>query len=130
MSKLCPSTPQQSKQWVKKGRLGPIKSRVLAYRTNLVVLVLFTAAGAIYTNYVLRGDTVNTTEIQKALAGFLKIFHKKRPIMASQNTTDAQRQCPLSQRCLCSGLSLGKGPRGDRPATLFIGPGPDERFSI
>ncbi len=49
-----------------------------------MVLIFFDAKGVIYTNYVPKGETVNTEYIKKALARFLKVFMAKRPIMASQ----------------------------------------------
>jgi hypothetical protein len=48
-----------------------------------MVLAFFDSKGLIYTNYVPRGTTVNATYIVEALGNFMKIFKKKRPIMAA-----------------------------------------------
>jgi len=80
-----PQTKQQSKQWLKKGTPGPIKAKVHASRTKQMVLAFFDSKGLIYTNYVPRGQTVNATYIIEALYKFLKVFRKKRPILASQD---------------------------------------------
>ena len=79
-----PETKQQSKQWLKKGTPGPIKAKVSATRTKQMVLAFFDSKGLIYTNYVPRGTTVNAKYIVGALGRFLKIFRKKRPVMAQQ----------------------------------------------
>jgi AraC-like DNA-binding protein len=55
-----PETKQQSKQWVKKGQPGPIKARVHATRSKQMVLVFFDSQGVIYTDYVPKGDRVNS----------------------------------------------------------------------
>jgi hypothetical protein len=47
-----------------------------------MVLAFFDAKGFIYTNYMPRGTTVNANNIMEALGKFMKIFRKKRPIMA------------------------------------------------
>jgi histone-lysine N-methyltransferase SETMAR len=77
-----PETKQQSKQWLPKGQPGPIKAKVQASRTKQMVLAFFDAKGIIYTNYVPRGTTVNANYIVEALGKFMKVFGKKRPIMA------------------------------------------------
>jgi hypothetical protein len=61
-------------QWAKKGQPGPIKAHVYATRSKQTVLVFFNAKGVIYTNYVLKGKTVNIKYIKKAVVRFLKIF--------------------------------------------------------
>jgi len=78
-------TKQQSKELLKKGTPGPIKAKVHACHTKQIVLAFFYSKGLIHTSYLPRGQTVNTTYIIEALSKFLKIFRKKRPIMASQN---------------------------------------------
>jgi [histone H3]-lysine36 N-dimethyltransferase SETMAR len=80
-----PETKQQSKQWVKKGQPGPIKARVHATRSKQMVLVFFDSQGVIYTDYVPKGDSVNSQYIIEALSRFLKIFKQKRPNTASQD---------------------------------------------
>jgi histone-lysine N-methyltransferase SETMAR len=77
-----PETKQQSKQWLPKGQPGPIKAKVQASRTKQMVLAFFDAKGIIYTNYAPRGTTVNANYIVEALGKFMKVFRKKRPIMA------------------------------------------------
>jgi hypothetical protein len=49
-----------------------------------MVLIFFDVKGIIYTNFVLKGKTVNASYIQTALARFLKVFKPKRPIMGAQ----------------------------------------------
>jgi hypothetical protein len=50
-----PQIRQQSKQWLVKGKPGPIKAKVHASRTKQMVLSFFDSKGLIYTNYVPRG---------------------------------------------------------------------------
>jgi histone-lysine N-methyltransferase SETMAR len=50
-----------------------------------MVLVFFDVKGIIYTNYIPKGETVNTKYIKKALARFLKVFKAKRTIMSYQD---------------------------------------------
>jgi histone-lysine N-methyltransferase SETMAR len=76
-----PETKQQSKQWLKKGELGPIKAKVHATRAKQMVLAFFDKKGLIY--YVPRGTTVNVRYIVEALGSFLKILKKKRPVWAA-----------------------------------------------
>jgi histone-lysine N-methyltransferase SETMAR len=78
-----PETMQQSKQWLKKGKPGPIKAKVHATRTKQMVLAFFDAKGLIYTNYVPKGTTVNAKYIMEALGTFLKVLRKKRPVIAA-----------------------------------------------
>ena len=49
-----------------------------------MVLAFFDSKGLIYTNYVPRGTTVNADYIVGALGSFMKIFKKKRPVIAQQ----------------------------------------------
>jgi histone-lysine N-methyltransferase SETMAR len=76
-----PETKQQSKQWLPKGQLGPIKAKVQASWAKQMVLAFFDAKGIIYTNYVPRETTVNANYIVEALGKFKKVFRQKRPIM-------------------------------------------------
>jgi histone-lysine N-methyltransferase SETMAR len=78
-----PETKQQSRQWLPKGQPGPVKAKVHATRTKQMVLAFFDNKGLIYTNYVPRGTTVTARYIVDALGKFLKIFKKKRPVMAA-----------------------------------------------
>jgi hypothetical protein len=48
-----------------------------------MVLAFFDSKGLIHNNYVPRGTMVSATYIVEALSNFMKIFKKKRPIMAS-----------------------------------------------
>ncbi len=83
MSFHTQETKQLSKQWLKKGEPGPIKAKVHATRAKQMVLAFFDSKGLIYTNYVPRETTVNAKYIVEALGNFMKIFKKKRPIMAA-----------------------------------------------
>jgi hypothetical protein len=74
-----PRNEKQLMQWVKKGQPGPIKARVYATRSKQTVLVFFDAKGVIYTNYVLKGKTVNTKYIKKAGVRFQQIFRRRGP---------------------------------------------------
>ncbi len=78
-----PETKQQSKQWLKKGKPGPIKAKVHVTRAKQIVLAFFDAKGLIYTNYVPKGTTVNARYIVEALGTFLKVLRKKRPVMVA-----------------------------------------------
>jgi histone-lysine N-methyltransferase SETMAR len=48
-----------------------------------MALAFFDSKGLIYTNYMPRGTIVNAKYIVEALSNFMKIFKKKRPIMAA-----------------------------------------------
>jgi hypothetical protein len=50
-----------------------------------MVPVFFDARGIIYTNFMLRGNTVNALSIKKAIASSLKVFPKMRPVMVYQD---------------------------------------------
>ncbi len=73
---------QQSKQWLKKGKPGPINAKVHEMRAKQMVLAFFDAKGLIYTNYMPRWTTVKARYIVEALGSYLKIL-KKRPVMAA-----------------------------------------------
>jgi hypothetical protein len=47
-----------------------------------MVLTFFYCKGIIYTNYIPRGTMVNASYIVEALGKFMKIFRKKRLLMA------------------------------------------------
>ena len=74
-----PETKNQSKQWVPRGTLGPIKGRSVASRKKVMVLVFFDCSGLIYTNVVPNGKTVNAEYIISALRMFFSRFGQKRP---------------------------------------------------
>jgi hypothetical protein len=52
-------------------------------RAKQLVLAFFDSKGLIYTNYVPSRITLNATYIEEAQGSFMKIFKKKRPIMAA-----------------------------------------------
>jgi hypothetical protein len=63
-----PEMKRPLKQWLKKGQPGPLKAKVHASRMKQMVLIFFDAKGVIYTNFVPKGETVNASYIQTALA--------------------------------------------------------------
>ncbi len=67
-----------------KGQPDPVKAKVHTTRTKQMVLAFFNNKGLIYAKYVLRGTTVNARYIVEALGKFMKIFRKKRPVMATR----------------------------------------------
>ena len=77
-----PETKRQSMQWIKKGEPGPIKARVHATRSKVMVLAFFDQKGVVYTNYVPKGVTVNAAYILKILPIFIKKLRLKRPTLA------------------------------------------------
>jgi histone-lysine N-methyltransferase SETMAR len=77
-------TKKHLKQWIKKGKPGPIKARVQASRIKQMVMAFFDCRGLIYTHIVPRGAKINAMYIMKALGTFMKHFKKKRPEMASR----------------------------------------------
>jgi hypothetical protein len=58
-----PETKCQSMQWLKKGAPGPVKAEVVATRAKQMVLAFFDDQGMVYTNYVLRGVSVDVAYI-------------------------------------------------------------------
>ncbi len=74
-----PTTKQQSKQWLKKGSLGPVKVKIHDTRTKTMVLTFLDSKGMVYNNYVLKGQTVNKEYVIKALQNFMRKLRKKRP---------------------------------------------------
>jgi hypothetical protein len=89
MKPWCPTThlrqKKQSRQWIEKGKPGPIKARVHASRTKQMVMAFFDYKRLIYTHIVPRGDKVNAIYIVKVLCTFMKHLRKKRPEMVSQS---------------------------------------------
>jgi len=75
-----PERKNQSKRWVQRGK--PVKARVHASRTKVMVLAFFDAKGLIYTNIVPKGVPVNADYIVTTLGKFMKTFKKKRPQLA------------------------------------------------
>ncbi len=60
-------TKQWCKQWLEKGKPGPIKANVHAMRKKQMVLALFNFKVLIYTNFLPRGKTVNALYFIDAL---------------------------------------------------------------
>jgi hypothetical protein len=85
VSSHTPETKRQSKQWVKKGQPGPLKTKVHPSRVKQMVLVFFDVKGVNYTNFGPKGETVIASYIWTALTRFLKVFRQKRPIMTTQD---------------------------------------------
>ncbi len=79
-----PETKNQSKQWVQKGKPGPLKAKMQESRTKQMVLVFFDAKGVIYSNIVPKGTKVNADYIVMALRMFKRRFRQKRPELAEQ----------------------------------------------
>jgi predicted HAD superfamily phosphohydrolase YqeG len=77
-------TKKQSKQWIPKGELAPLKALVYANQTKQMVMAFFNSGGLIYTLIISRGAAINATSIIKALGKFLEHIKKKRPTMAQQ----------------------------------------------
>ena len=73
-----------SKQWIKKGQLGPISGRDHVSLTKQMVLLFFAADRLIYTKMVKKGQYVNATFNMDTLAAFLTIFKQKRLQMVEQ----------------------------------------------
>ena len=80
-----PETKKQSKQWILKGKPGPLKAKVQASRTKQMVLAFFDSKGLIFTNIVPRGSTVNARYIVKVLGIFMKNMRTKRPHMLTRD---------------------------------------------
>ncbi len=79
-----PETKKQSKQWIEKGKPGPIKARVHASRTKQMVMAFFDSRGLIYSHIIPKGAKINATYIVMVLGIFLKKLRQKRPEMASR----------------------------------------------
>ncbi len=77
-------TKKQSKQWIPKGELGPLKVRVHANQTKQMVMTFFNSGGLIYTPIISRGAAIKATSTIKALGKFLEHFKKNGPTMAQQ----------------------------------------------
>jgi hypothetical protein len=77
-------TKKQSKQWIPKGELGPLKARVHANQTKQMVMAFFNSGGLIYTLIISSGAAINATSTIKALGKFLEHFKTKGPAMAQQ----------------------------------------------
>ena len=80
-----PLTKKQSKQWILKGKPGPLKAKVQASPTKQMVLAFFDSKGLIFTNIVPRGSTVNARYIVKVLGIFMKNMRTKRPHMLTRD---------------------------------------------
>jgi histone-lysine N-methyltransferase SETMAR len=79
-----PETKKQSKQWIAKGKPGPIKARVQAGRTKQMILAFFDNKGLVYSHIVTRGVPINADYIVKVLGLFMKQLKKKRPATVAQ----------------------------------------------
>ncbi len=77
-------TKKQSKQWIPKGELAPLKALVHTNQTKQMVMAFFNSGGLIYTLIISRGAAINATSTIKALGKFLEHFKKKGPTMAQQ----------------------------------------------
>jgi hypothetical protein len=71
-----PETKKQSRQWIEKGKPGPINARVHASSTKQMVMAFFDYKGLIYTHINPRGDKVNAIYIVKVLGTFMKHLRK------------------------------------------------------
>ncbi len=67
-----PETKKQSKQWIAKGKPGPIKARVQESRTKQMILAFFDNKGLVYSHIVARGVPINAGYIVKVLGLFMK----------------------------------------------------------
>jgi hypothetical protein len=65
-------TKKQFKQWIKKGKPGPIKARVQTSRTKQIILAFFDSKGLVYSHIVTRGISINALYIVKVLGFFMK----------------------------------------------------------
>jgi hypothetical protein len=124
VSFLTPETKRQAKQWVKKGQPGPLKAKVHASRTKQMVLVVFDAKAVIFTNFVPKGEIVNASYIQTALARFLKVFRHKRSIMATQERGLHWDNAPVNNAVSVMDFLVAKGVRmvPHLPYSLYLAP--------
>jgi histone-lysine N-methyltransferase SETMAR len=74
-----PQTKRQSKQWIEKGKPGPIKARVHASRTKQMLLAFFDSKSFVYNHIVPNGTALNTNYILVVLGKFMVHLRKKRP---------------------------------------------------
>jgi hypothetical protein len=58
-----PETKKQSKQWISKGKPGPIKAKVQASRTKQMILAFFDNKGLFYSHIVARGIPINANYV-------------------------------------------------------------------
>jgi hypothetical protein len=58
-----PQTKRQSKQWIKKGKPGPIKAKVYASQTKQMLLAFFDSKGLVYTHIIPKGTAINANYI-------------------------------------------------------------------
>ncbi len=59
-----------------------------------MVMAFFDSHRIIYTNHVPRGTTVNANYIREALGKFMKIFRKKRLVIAERMIFPSGGRCP------------------------------------
>jgi hypothetical protein len=74
-----PQTKRQSKQWIEKGKPGPIKAKVHASRTKQMLLAFFDSKGLVYTHIIPKGTAINANYILVVLGKFMMHLRKKRP---------------------------------------------------
>ncbi len=67
-----PQTKKQLKQWIKKGRHGPVKTKVAASRTKQLVLAFFDSKGLVYIHIIPKGIMINSNYTVVVLGKFLK----------------------------------------------------------
>ena len=72
-----------SKQWLPKGSPAPFKAEVQASRKKQMVFSFLDCRRTIYTKYVPVGTKINSGLHCDVMANFLKVFHRKRPQLAS-----------------------------------------------
>ncbi len=80
-----PQTKRQSKQWIEKGKPGPIKAKVHASQTKQMFLAFFDSKGLVYTHIVPKGTAINANYILVVLGKFMVHLRKKRPEMTKGN---------------------------------------------
>jgi hypothetical protein len=113
-----PEMKQASKQWVKKGQPGPRKATVHATRTKKMVLVLFDTKGIIYTNYIPKGETLNT-EHQEGHGKVFESFQGKEADHVVPGLVPALGQRPGPYCHHSPGVHGGEGDQDALPSALF-----------
>jgi histone-lysine N-methyltransferase SETMAR len=73
-----PQTKRQSKQWIEKGKPGPIKAKVHTSRTKQMLLAFFDSKGLVYTHIVPKGTTINANYMLVVLGKFMVHLRKNR----------------------------------------------------
>ncbi len=115
-----PETKKQSKQWMAKGKPGPIKARIQASRTKQMILAFFDNKGLVYSHIIPRGVPINADYIVKVLGLFMKQLKKKRPAMVAQQWWFHWDNAPVH---LASGVQVIRHPPYSpdlAPADFFL----------